>query len=192
MGEGRGIGGLQKNVYLCRRNIIFQITRVKTDYSNTEQIMKIYGAIVVLALVACSANVPCKVNESKSRLLSATDEKEYRSLISHIGDTNFEACACLAMDMYSSYVPNHRQGIGYALSVERKVDSSFSRCATISRNDSVFHYIEASDMARIQRLYKEWFELWKNDTTLTRRALDGTEYKWVDLRTAWRKDVIAE
>ncbi|MBP5535428.1 MAG: hypothetical protein J6X62_01410 [Bacteroidales bacterium] len=56
----------------------------------------------------------------------------------------------------------------------------------------MFHFIEASDMARIQGLYKEWFELWKNDTTLTRRALDGTEYKWVDLRTAWRKDVIAE
>ena len=88
-----------------------------------------------------------------------------------------------------SFLPNHRHGIEYALSVERKIDTSFSKCATISKNGYAFHQLTASDMERIKILYEEWFMIWKNDTTISKRPLDATEYKWVNLEGAWLNDV---
>ena len=141
--------------------------------------MKFHNIIIILALIIGNINV------SMSQSLTADKENEYLSLISHINDTNFTACACLAVDRSSSYLPNHRHGIEFALTLERKIDSSFPRCATISRNDSMFYNLHASDMEKIKTLYEKWFMLWKKDTTITQKPLDGTEYKWVDLEGAW-------
>ena len=47
-------------------------------------------------------------------------------------------------------------------------------------------------MERIKTLYYEWFMLWKNDTTIPTRPLEGTEYKWVNLEGAWLKKVFWE
>ena len=132
----------------------------------------------------------CIINFSMCQSLNTDEENSYRSLINHISDTSFEGCACLfEVYKYSSFLPNQRHGIVYALSVERKIDSSFSKCATISRNDSVFVHINASDMERIKSLYEEWFMVWKKDTTIQRRPLDGTVYKWVNLIGAWQEEV---
>ena len=49
----------------------------------------------------------------------------------------------------------------------------------------MFYNLHASDMEKIKTLYEKWFMLWKKDTTITQRPLDGTEYKWVDLEGAW-------
>lgn len=130
-------------------------------------------------------------NTTMCQSLNTDEAVVYLSLIHHIDDTSFRACACmLEINPCSSFLPNQRNGIEYALSVERKTDSSFSRCATISKNDSVFIFLNASDMKRIKSLYEEWFMLWKNDTTIPKRPLDGTEYKWVSLDGAWLKEVI--
>ncbi len=148
--------------------------------------MKHPNIIVLLALFMCNINI------SMCQSLNKEEEDSFLSLIAHIDDTSFLCCSCLAVDKYSSFLPNQRNGIKYALSVERKVDSSFPKCATISRNDSVFVFLHASDMDRIKSLYKEWFILWKKDTTIPKRPLDGTEYKWVNLEGAWLKEVILE
>jgi hypothetical protein len=114
--------------------------------------------------------------------LSIDKENSYRSLINHINDTSFEACSCwFELHPHSSILPTHRKGIEYAKLVENKIDSSFSECSTISKNDSLFLYLNAKDMERIKSLYEEWFMVWKKDTSFNKRALDGTEYKWVNL-----------
>ena len=142
--------------------------------------MKLYHTILLLSVITCNINI------SMCQSLSIDKENSYRSLINHINDTSFEGCACLFdVRNYSSFLPNQRYGIVYALAVERKIDSSFSECSTISKNDSLFHYINAKDMERIKSLYEEWFMVWKKDTSFNKRALDGTEYKWVNLKGAW-------
>ena len=152
--------------------------------------MKSYHSSVLLALVICNMIISYNMNNAMCQSLNKDEEGIYLSLIDRISDTSLYACACmLEVDRYSSFLPNQRAGIEYALSVERKVDSSFSKCATISRNDSVFHFLNASDMERIKTLYEEWFMLWKKDTTIPQRPLDGTEYKWVNLEGAWLREV---
>ena len=152
--------------------------------------MKSHHSSVLLALVICNMIISCNMNSAMCQSLNKDEENLYLSLIDHIDDTSFIVCSCmLAVDRYSSFLPNQRAGIEYALSVERKVDSSFSKCATISRNDSVFHFLNASDMERIKTLYEEWFMLWKKDTTIPQRPLDGTGYKWVNLEGAWLREV---
>ena len=107
----------------------------------------------------------------------------YLSLISHIDDSSLEGCLCwLDVHPYSSVIPNHRLGIEYAISFEISIDSSFSECSTISRNDSLF-VLNEEDMKNIKRLYEEWFYLWQKDKSTTKRALDGTKYKWINLKS---------
>ena len=145
---------------------------------------------ILLALIFCNVITSCNVNSSMCQSLNKDEESLYLSLIDRINDTSFFGCTCmLEVDRYSSFLPNQRAGIEYALSVERKIDSTFPKCATIARNDSVFHFINASDMERIKSLYEEWFMRWKKDTTIPQRPLDGTEYRWVNLEGAWLRDV---
>lgn len=139
--------------------------------------MKLHNTIVILAVIICNINI------TKCQSLSKDKESLYLSLINQIGDTSFNACTCLLeLDLTSSFIPHQRKGIEYALTVERKLDSSFSDCSTISKNDSLFLYLNAKDMERIKTLYEEWFMLWKNDTSIPKRPLDGTEFKWVNLK----------
>ncbi len=147
--------------------------------------MKFHNIIVLLALIIGN------FNNSMGQTLTADEADLYLSLISRINDTTFNACTCMAVDRNSSFLPNHRHGIEFALMVERKIDPSFPRCVTISRNDSLFYNLHVSDMERIQMLYEEWFKLWKKDPTITKRPLDGTEYKWVNLEGPWLKEVQA-
>lgn len=142
-------------------------------------------------IIALLALIICNISISMCQSLNTDDEKIFLSLINHINDTSFAGCACmLEMNRYSSFLPNQRSGIEYALSIEKKIDSSFLECATISKNDSVFILLNASDMDRIKALYEEWFIRWKNNTSLPQKPLDGTEYNWVNLNGAWMKEVI--
>ena len=144
---------------------------------------------ILLALIICIVVTSCNMNNSMGQSLNKDEESLYLSLIDRIGDTTLSVCECMLVDRYSSFLPNQRAGIEYALSVERIIDSTFPKCATIARNDSVFHFINASDMKRIKTLYEEWYMLWKKDTTIPRRPLDGTEYRWVNLEGAWLREV---
>lgn len=113
------------------------------------------------------------------QFVNKEDVEYIHSMIDKISDTSFEACSCwFELHPHSSILPTHRKGIEYAKLVENKIDSSFSECSTISKNDSLFLYLNAKDMVRIKTIYEEWFMLWKKNTTIQRRPLDGTEYKW--------------
>lgn len=139
--------------------------------------MKSHNTIVLLAVFICNINI------TRSQSLNKDEDSLYLSFINQIGDTSFNAFTCW-LELYptSSFIPHQREGIEYALTVERKLDSSFSDCSTISKNDSLFHYLSAKDMERIKTLYEEWFILWKKDTSIPKRPLDGTEFKWVNLK----------
>ena len=152
--------------------------------------MKKHSTSVLLAFIVFNVITSCNMNNAMCQSLNKDEEGVYLSLIDRISDTSLYACSrMLEVDRYSSFLPNQRAGIEYALSVERKVDYTFPKCATIARNDSVFHFINASDIERIKTLYEEWFMLWKKDTTIPKRPLDGTEYKWVNLEGAWLREV---
>ena len=123
----------------------------------------------------------CNVKVSICQSLDNETKDYYLSLISHIDDSSLEGCLCwLDVHPYSSVIPSHWLGIKYAISIESSIDSSFSKCSTISKNDSLF-VLNEEDMKNIKRLYEEWFYLWQKDKSTTKRALDGTKYKWVKL-----------
>ena len=121
------------------------------------------------------------MNIMKGQSLNDEEKKQYLSMINNISDTSYKACMCwLAVHPRSSVLPGHRKGVEYAISVERLIDTAFSECSTISKNDSLF-VLKTEDMERIKRLYEEWFFIWQTDKANPKRALDGTEFKWVDL-----------
>ncbi len=141
--------------------------------------MKSRNILILILLFICNVQV----------LMSQSSDNEpkyhYLSLISHIDDSSLDGCICwLDAHPYSSVIPCHWLGIKYAIYIESSIDSSFSECSTISKNDSLF-VLNEEDMKNIKRLYEEWFYLWQKDKSTTKRAMDGTKYKWVKLDDVW-------
>ena len=139
--------------------------------------MKSRNILILISFFICNVKV--------SICQSLDNEKKIYQLIEHIDDSSLEACLCwLAVHPYSSVIPSHWLGIKYAISIETSIDSSFSACSMISKNDSLF-VLNEEDMKNIKRLYEEWFYLWQKDKSTTKRALDGTKYKWKNLKSKW-------
>lgn len=136
--------------------------------------MKSHSIIILVFICICNLNL------LNGQALNDEEKKQYLLMINNISDTSYKACLCwLVAHPQSSLLPGHRKGVEYAISVERLIDTSFSECSTISKNDSLF-VLKAEDLGRIKRLYEEWFIIWQADKTNPKRALDNTEYKWID------------
>ena len=137
--------------------------------------MKLQNILILISFFICNVKV--------SICQSLDNEKKIYQLIEHIDDSSLEACLCwLAVHPHSSIIPSHQLGVEYAISIETSIDSSLSACSTISKNDCLF-ILNEEDMKNIKKLYKEWYYFWQKDSTITKRALDGTKYRWVNLKS---------